>query len=112
MVHSLRALLLASPLLALAAPAVADPNVEYGESYEAAYLEACGATAVASACQCSMEAIEEAISFSAFADLVAAHGGDLRRVLPDEVRARITERHCGVAELERPARLELAKPAN
>ena len=79
---TLAAVLMAVTTIVLAHDASADPNVEYGESYEAAYLAACGADRPASACQCSMEVIEDTLSFTGFATLVEHYGGDIRRALP------------------------------
>ena len=54
-------------------------NVEYGEHYEQKYVAACMKTDSALACTCKMEAIEAAISFAEFADLVERYDGDLEQ---------------------------------
>ncbi len=97
-------LLLAVPAIGLANAADADPNVEYGEGYEAAYLAACSVDRPLAACQCSMEVIEDTISFRAFAALVEHHGGDIRRALPAERVDPVLERRCGIATLSVPPR--------
>jgi hypothetical protein len=77
-------LLLALPLLVLAAPARAEPDIA---SYQAAYLASCNADLGRSDCQCRMMVIEAALSHRLFAQLVARYGGDIREVLPDEAIA-------------------------
>ena len=52
-------------------------NVEYGEHYEQKYVAACMKTDSAPACACRMEAIEAAISFGVFAELVDHYDGDI-----------------------------------
>ncbi len=63
----------------------ADPNVEYGEEYEAAYLAACSVNRPLAACQCSMEVIVPAA-----------------RVDPT------LERRCGIATLSLPLQTGMA----
>ncbi len=102
MLLRLMTLLLAVPAIGLANAAVADPNVEYGEQYEAAYLAACSVDRPLAACQCSMEVIEDTISFRAFAALVERYGGDIRRAVPAERVDPVLERSCGIATLSVP----------
>ena len=86
----------------------ADPNVEYGEEYEAAYLAACSVNRPLAACQCSMEVIEDTISFNAFAALVEHHGGDIRRAVPAARVDPTLERRCGIATLSLPLQTGMA----
>jgi hypothetical protein len=98
--HNLCCLLLvAGPALLPASIAHADPNIEYGESYETAYLAACTAHASRASCQCSMEVIEEAISFRNFAELVEIHGGDIRKAVPTALTGRLLRDRCGITDL-------------
>src|SRR5260221_12253446 len=88
------AFLFAATTFALAQGASADPNVEYGDAYETAYLAACGADLSAAACQCSMEAIEDTLSFDAFATLVERYGGNITRLLPAGRRESVVVKRC------------------
>ncbi len=106
------AFLFAATTFALAQGASADPNVEYGDAYETAYLAACGADLSAAACQCSMEAIEDTLSFDAFATLVERYGGNIRRVLPAERLDPVLESRCGIASLSVPRPIGVTQRAH
>jgi hypothetical protein len=109
MCRKLLCLLLAAPALILANATRADPNVEYGEQYETAYLAACSAGRSLAACQCSMEAIEDTISFHAFATLIEQYGGDIRRAVPADRVDPVLERRCGIASLSVPVQSDVAQ---
>ena len=111
MCRKLLSLFLAAPALILANTTSADPNVEYGEEYENAYLAACSAERPLAACQCSMEAIEDAISFRAFATLIELYGGDIRRAIPADRVDPALERRCGIAQLSVPIQSGMAQRA-
>lgn len=111
MCRKLLSLLLAAPALVLANATSADPNVEYGEEYEIAYLAACSAERPLTACQCSMEAIEDTISFRAFAALIEQYGGDIRRAVPADRVDPVLERRCGIATLSVPVQSGMVQPA-
>jgi hypothetical protein len=102
----------AATTLALAQGASADPNVEYADSYETAYLASCSADRSAAACQCSMEAIEDTLSFDAFATLVEHYGGNIRRALPAERLDPVLESRCGIATLSLPQSIDVTQRAH
>jgi hypothetical protein len=54
----------------------AGPNLEYGQDYEEAYLLTCTRENSARACACSMEALEEKVGFTRFAEEVDRYGDD------------------------------------
>lgn len=66
--------------LALATTAAVAANLEYAHDYEIAFLDACTANATTPACRCAMEAIQNEMTFQAFAEAVARNGGDLSSV--------------------------------
>ena len=111
MLAKLATLLLSATVIVLADAARADPNVEYGESYEAAYLASCRADRPAAACQCSMEVIEETLSFADFAALVEQFGGDIAGAVPAERVDAVLERRCGIAGLAVPRQTDVTQRA-
>jgi hypothetical protein len=111
MTRKLLCVLLAAPVLILANATRADPNIEYGEVYENAYLASCSAGRSLAACQCSMEAIEDTISFHAFATLVEQYGGDIRGAVPADRVDPVLERRCGIASLSLPVQSGMAERA-
>jgi hypothetical protein len=113
MMQRATAALLAAMALVLAQAARADPTVEDGDPYEAAYLASCGAQLPQAACRCAMEVIEDTLSFDKFAALVAHFGGDIRRVLPAERVDPAVEQSCGIAGLSasRTTMTQRTKPA-
>jgi hypothetical protein len=62
--------------IALIGSAGAEVNLEYGQEYEEAYLQFCTRGASASACTCSMEALETRVGFQHFAEEVDRHRDD------------------------------------
>lgn len=56
--------------------AYAGANLEYGQEYEATYLQSCSRDNSPSACSCSMVALEEKVGFPEFAEEVVRHGDD------------------------------------
>src|SRR4051794_39991276 len=50
--------------------AYAGVNIEYGQEYEEAYLQTCERGNSARICSCSMEALEEKVGFTRFAEEV------------------------------------------
>lgn len=79
--------------------ASAGPGVEDGDRYETAYLAACGARLPPASCQCTMEVIEDTLTYDAFTTLVARFGGDIRRALPAERVDPAVAQSCGIADL-------------
>jgi len=65
----MRMILVAGLVALLAAPALA-ANLEYGQEYEAAFLDQCTQEHSERACQCAMELMESRVGFTAFADQV------------------------------------------
>jgi hypothetical protein len=61
---------------ALIGSANAGVNIEYGEVYEEAYLQICSRDNPMRACTCSMEALEEKVGFTRFAEEVDSHRDD------------------------------------
>jgi hypothetical protein len=56
--------------------AQAGVNLEYGQDYEEAYMLACEQDNSRRACSCSMEALEERVGFTRFAEEVDRHRDD------------------------------------
>jgi len=56
--------------------AQAGVNIEYGQEYEEAYLQSCERGNSARACSCSMEALEEKVGFTRFAEEVDRYRDD------------------------------------
>jgi hypothetical protein len=54
----------------------AGANLEYGQEYEATYLQSCARDNTPGACSCSMVALEEKVGFTEFAEEVVRHGED------------------------------------
>jgi hypothetical protein len=52
----------------VAGSAVAGVNIEYGQEYEEAYLLVCERENSPRACSCSMEALEQKVGFTRFAE--------------------------------------------
>jgi hypothetical protein len=50
--------------------AYAGVNIEYGQEYEEAYLQTCERDNSARVCSCSMEALQEKVGFTRFAEEV------------------------------------------
>jgi hypothetical protein len=62
--------------IALIGSASAGVNIEYGQEYEEAYLQSCERGNSARACSCSMEALEEKVGFTQFAEEVDRYRDD------------------------------------
>jgi hypothetical protein len=95
----LATVLIATTTIVLTLAASAGSNVEDGDVYEAKYLAACSTHLPPASCQCTMEVIEDTLSFDTFVSLVEHFGGNIRRALPPDRVDPAIEQRCGIAGL-------------
>jgi hypothetical protein len=107
----LATVLMAATTIVLAQAASAAPNVEDGEASETAYLAACSRDLPPASCQCTMEVIEDTLSFDTFVSLVEHFGGNIGRVLPADRVDPAVEQRCGIAGLSTSRRTSFTQRA-
>jgi hypothetical protein len=107
----LATVLVAAATIGLAHGAIAGPKVEDPDAYEAKYLAACSTQLPPASCECTMEVIEDTLSFDTFMSLVEHFGGNIGRVLPADRVDPAVEQRCGIAGLSTSQRTNFTQRA-
>jgi hypothetical protein len=105
------ATVLVAAAIGLAQEASAGPKLEDPDAYEAKYLAACSTQLPPASCECTMEVIEDTLSFDTFMSLVEHFGGNIGRVLPADRVDPAVEQRCGIAGLSTSQRTTFTQRA-